>query len=169
MSGTSIPSVIDNLITKIRGLSAITSDIPVFDGFPGPNIPDTFVAVGGGPESIVGGLQTYGTFAPQKWEDYEVSVWIQSYVGGDSATSTKQDASDAQRTARKNVLTIFQSIEAAILADPTLANGASAIVSNAEVGRFVLSETSELDGAESGMGRRASLNFYVHVRFMEAP
>lgn len=126
---TSIPTVIDALLKQWRALAMTDTNgapVQIFDGYPGPNIPDTFVQIGGfGPVTAegtqdwqsLGVAQGTTTGPPTRDEHYDIECLVSSYAGGTDAAAV----TNAQQTARTNCYTILTSIEQAVRQDPKLA------------------------------------------------
>ena len=174
---TSVPNVIDALLSKIRALTAVTGAQPpvlVYDGPPGPDEPDLYVTVGGGTEVVSDGRQTVASLGsaatkPASFdENYAISGWVYSFVGGGDDAGVA-GVSDAQKTARDNAYTIFEAISTAIQNDPTLAaetsvfpdgNGLASGWINVEDHRL---EQTNPDDDKSAFGRWAFVHWTVRV------
>lgn len=175
-----VPEVIDYLLGMFRGLTvpdlvdAVGNplDLLVYDGYPGTDLEDTFVAIGGGYDPTAMGTQEFislgqPTNAPSRDERVEIRCYATSFVGGaDDGGASGQ--SDAQYLARTNVYRILAAIEAALRTDPQL-GGPHATPPTAqplltsgwvEFSAGNLTQTNEIDQSVT-MGRHATVEFIV--------
>lgn len=175
-----VPEVIDYLLAMFRGLdvpdlvdaTGQTLPLRVYDGYPGTNLEDAFVSIGGGYDPTATGVQEFISLgqplnAPSRDERVEIHCYASSFIGGDddggaSGTST----SDAQYLARTNVYLIVSAVEAALRTDPQLGPGATPPTTPlltsgwCEFAVGNLTQTNELDPSV-GMGRMATVDFAV--------
>jgi len=123
MSGTTMPSVVDLLITRWNALltgGTFPAGTFIADGYPGPDIPTVMVAVGGTPEPTAEGTQTWAYLgAKTKEENYKVQAVVSVGFGGDGEQAEVTGA-DAQQAARNLAYTVGHAIESDLIADPTL-------------------------------------------------
>lgn len=165
---TSIPAVVDALLVLWRALNLVDatgSPISIFDGYPGPQLPDTFVQVGGIDQLTADGSQDWASLgvtnliAPARDERYAIDCAVTSYMGGVDAGVT--GTSDAQKTARDNAFTVLTALETAVRGDPKLGSTlGTGWISFGE--RVSLSQTTPED-PEAGKGRTATFLFSVDV------
>lgn len=122
--GSTMPAVIDQLITQFQGLTFTFPiggvDYAVTDGFPGDFAPQLIISVGGtanptGVDKVVWA----GLGAGRRWENYLIEVVISVVVGGDGSL-TPETAGDAQKTARDIAFAAGHAIESNLLGDLTL-------------------------------------------------
>lgn len=168
---TTMPTVIDGLLALFRGLDAVTSDkqAAVFDGLPGPQVPEKFIQVGGVDPITGDGAQDWASLgvasgAPSRDENYTISVYVSCYVGG--AGADQSDIADAQKTARDNAFTLVAAMEAGLRADPVLATTlGSPFATTGWIswgGRVQLEETT-MDSPDADLGRRAVVAIEIGV------
>lgn len=176
---TSIPNVIDALLTKWRGLAVKVAGVDsliVFDGMPGSYLPDTFACVGGLPGNTVNGAQDWASLGAaytgtpaSRDEKYTITCYARSYVGGsDDAGGT--GFSDAQKTARDNAFAVVSVLEDAVRTDPVLRNVTSVFPDGQGLKtgwlsfgtRYDVEQTPE-DDASAEKGRWANVIFEVAV------
>lgn len=164
-----VPNVIDALLTKIRGLTATVLDaegnsipILVFDGYPGSNLEDTFVSVGGGMDPTAESHEQFISLgqpgavggAPARDETATIRIYVQAYVGG--ADETGQSApDDAQKTARDHAYTIVSALAVSLRGDPQLTGLGGAVAGVplltsgwCELRATALHQTNELNAAQ---------------------
>ena len=154
---SSLPTVIDKILTAFRGLSLSPLQVSVFDGFMGPDQPDNFVVVGGSLDPTIDGVEgwaTVGGTAAVVGEAYAVSVTISCYVGGSDASSV----ANPQKQARDNAFTIFNAFVAVLRADSSF--GGTVIDSHVEALRFDQTSSESLSVEQ---GREAAITFRVAV------
>ncbi len=164
---SSFPDVVDALLSKIRGLAAVTGAVPpvtVYDGFSGPNVPDVFVQVGGEAEPTADGAQDWAVLGDfDRDERYVVNCYVFAFVGGSDDSGTS-GAGDAQKTARDRAFVIVHAIETALRSDPTLANGGTALVTWCGFGNphFTVEQSDETD-PDLAKGRKCRVAFGVEI------
>lgn len=161
-------SLIDALISMCAALPAVTSANPpvdVFDGFPGPNMPATFIAIGGFSDDVmISGRETWETIGTRsRIEEYEVLGYVYSWVGGDDNLG-QFSPSDAQKTARDQANTLVQAIEAQLLHDPSLTaqNNGDPLVTWTLFSATGLKQPAA-DDPDIAKGRWAQYDFAVQV------
>jgi hypothetical protein len=176
MANTTYPTFVDQLLGKIRALPQCAPPVFVYDGIQGPNSPDLYVAVGGMSEPTEEGTVEWAELgADAQWEDYEVQSYIYSWVGGDDnfgQGSNGNDAvNDAQKTARDNAFTVYNAINAALLADVNFylsnlaAGGTMPLVQWCNISKKTLLQTpAAADGDTGQRGRAARIDFSIYVR-----
>ncbi|WP_298330354.1 hypothetical protein [Haloactinopolyspora sp.] len=103
-------AAVDALVTLIEG--AMPADVTVVDGYPGPNVPDQIVAVGGTPGPIITWHSAPAELGSNRREENYTIACVASVATGGEA--------DQERAARDALATIVAAIEAAIYANPTL-------------------------------------------------
>jgi hypothetical protein len=168
---TTMPAVIDGLLSLFRGLTAVTGDkqVQVFDGLPGPNVPEKFIQIGGVDPITADGTQDWMSLgvasgAPARDENYIINCYVSCYVGGTDATTAA--SSDAQKVARDNAFTLVAAMEAGLRADPVLATTlGSPFAATGWIswgGRVQLEQTT-LDSLDAELGRRAVVSIEIGV------
>lgn len=116
--GSSTPHVIDKVIAGIK--TALPLEY-VFDGWPGPTLPNVLVTVGGTPMPTMTGAQSWAYLgAKMRREDYRIHIVVSVSLGGDGQVVDGQPGDNAQKAARDLAYTIAHTIEEFIVADPTL-------------------------------------------------
>lgn len=118
-----MPAVIDGLLKLFRALTVVTADVGVYDGLPGPQVPDKFIQIGGVDPITADGHQDWhglgvASGAPGRVEDYVINCYVSCYVGGTDATTPA--SADAQKASRDGAFTLLNAMEAGLRADPTL-------------------------------------------------
>jgi hypothetical protein len=118
---TSIPDVIDYLVTTIRNLPACADPVVVTDGWAGTYQPQSMVCIGGGPDddehSSVRDYAVLGNGPRNLEESYEIPIYVRCFQGGTDL-----------KPARDAAFTIYKAIEAAIRADTNLGGNITAPV-----------------------------------------
>lgn len=138
--------VIDYLVTTFTALPALAGPAVVFDGHPGPNMPDLLLSVGGTVDPTVDATDVWATIgARQKEEDYRVRCYISSWAGGNSNAD--------QKAARNSAKTVYYAVDAAIRNDITLGSH----VRTAEIDSVSIQQTDASD-----LGCRTDIHFAVH-------
>lgn len=171
MANSSIPAVIDYLLATLRALSIVTNPttpVQVFDGFPGPSIPDDFVAIGGGSFPTANGPEDWAAIgALKRDEDYLVEIAISAYRGGSSDSNNPLDSSNAQKTARDRAFAIWSAIDGAVRgtqAKVTLGPPGSPTINMWSGITDITVEQTDVNDPNALMGRRCTIVFYLHVR-----
>lgn len=165
MANSSMPAVIDYLIATFKALPICNNPsvpVSVFDGFPGPNIPDNFIAVGGGSAPTLAGPESWAAIgALSRDENYLVEIAIAAYVGGSSDT-TGADHSNAQKAARDTAFSIYNAVDGALRGTLAKVTLSSKINIAAEITDISV-EQSDVNDPQVLKGRRCTIVFYLHV------
>lgn len=167
MTASSIPAVVDQIITTIAGLTVIatpTVGTQFTDGYPGANMPDVVVSIGGADVTMATRQTEWAQLGVlRQWELYEVHGAVSASVGGDG--QAPESASDAQKVARDRAFAVINAIDNALRADPTLGgvlqNGTTSTCGWARFAVFNVEETTEKDAA---LGRNCTVKFAIDIR-----
>ena len=166
MANSSVPAVIDYLLATCRALPIVkvpSAPISVFDGFPGPTIPDEFIAIGGGSTPTIAGPEKWAAIgALKRDEDYLVEIAIASYAGGSSDSNNPSDYSNAQKTARDRAFTIWSAVDGALRGTLAKVTLGSTVNIAAEITDISVEQT-DVNDPQALKGRRCTIVFYVHV------
>jgi len=162
----SLPKVIDYLVATFRALPLVavpTLPWVVYDGFPGPQSPDNFVAIGGGTIPTISGREKWAAIgALKRDEDYLVEVAIASFVGGASDSTIPGDFSNAQQTARNQSFAMFDAIDTATRGTVFKTTLGNTVNIQAEKTDITVQQTDDTDPSND-RGRRCTIVFYIHV------
>ncbi len=137
-------AAVDQLVTLFTG--AVAADVTVVDGYPGPNIPEKIVAIGGTPGPIITWHSKPAELGANRREELYTITCVASVAYGGEA--------DQEATVRADLGTIIGALEAAIHANPTL----SGTVRYAQIVHGLFAGT---DAVTAERGRMWTLTFDV--------
>lgn len=149
MSTSTIPAVIDALLTLVRARPEMAAPVQVFDGFPRRPIDDVdFVAIGGKSEPVADGTQEATALGNRRRDEtYAVRVYCSSSRG-----------TADQKVTRDRVFELMAAIESAVRSDVSLGG----LVISAQVGGSVT--LFETDAETAADGSFAEVSFDITIR-----
>ncbi len=169
---TTIPDVIDALISTFRAMTITSGNPPVavYDGYPGARPADRFIIIGGWDPLTADGTQDWaslgigGGAAPSRNEQYTVNCAASAFVGGEGALG--DSTTDAQKRARDQAFDLYQACDTALVTDPRLIVPlGNQGLGNGWVlcgGRIQLEQT-DINDPDLELGRRATVLFQVLI------
>lgn len=166
---STIPEVIDALLTVFSQLPSCQPPVAVYDGRPVGDLPDTFVVVGNPTGDVVAGGQDWASLggnASRRTETYEVTCSISAYVGGQNAWTAQASGGDSQQSSRSAAFKIFNDLASTLWNDPNLTLGTTTPILASgwcQVSKIDVHQTFPGD-EESGKGSTTDINFTVAVR-----
>lgn len=137
-------AAVDALVTIFEG--AVASDVTVVDGYPGPNVPEKIVTVGGTPGPIITWHSKPAELGSNRREELFTITCVASVAIGGEA--------DQEAAARAELGAIVTDLEAAVYANPTL----SGAVRYAQIVHGLFTGT---DAVTATRGRMWTLTFNV--------
>lgn len=151
MPTSSIPAVIDYLVTEIRALPECKAPCSVHDGFPvGTGNPAVAIGVVPHEDGVTAAEVVHAQLGAQmEWETYNVPIVVSAYVGGSDA-----------KPARDKAFTVYNAIVTLVRADRTLGgllHGGAAIVTSTRVDQTTAAE-------QAGEGRACAVAFLVQCK-----